>query len=172
MSEENQVDAAAAAPEANKMQFALQRMYIKDVSFESPQGYKAFQGEWKPEVNLDLNMGRDAVDDNNWEVTLSLTITVKNAEETAFLIEIHQAGIFLCGGMEEEQRRYVLNTTCAEILFPYAREAVDNLVTKGGFPALMLSPINFQALYQQAMAQRADQEAKAGTAEGGADATH
>jgi preprotein translocase subunit SecB len=105
-------------------------------------------------------MARNPIDEFNWEVLLSLTITVKNADETAFLVEVHQGGVFLCDGLDEDQTRQVLNTVAANILFPYAREAVDNLVVKGGFPPLQVAPINFDALYQQALVQKQAKEAE------------
>jgi preprotein translocase subunit SecB len=163
MTDENQTggQAAQAGQQPQQPQLALQRIYIKDVSFEAPRGHEAFAAEWKPEVNMDMNMGRKQLSSDNWEVVLSLTLTVKNAGETAFLVEVHQGGIFLCQGFDEDQLRQVLNTACANILFPYAREAIDSLVIKGGFPPLMLAPINFDALYMQAMNQRAQQAQQA-----------
>ncbi|MFT6310719.1 MAG: preprotein translocase subunit SecB [Porticoccus sp.] len=160
MAEETPTAAVAAEAPTDERQFALQRIFIKDVSFENPRGVAAFKGEWKPEVNLDLNMARNPIDERNWEVLLSLTITVKNADETAFLVEVHQGGVFLCNGLDEDQTRQVLNTVAANILFPYAREAVDNLVVKGGFPPLQVAPINFDALYQQALTQKQAKEAE------------
>lgn len=145
-----------AAPE---QQFALQRIYIKDVSFESPMGAKAFTQQWQPQVHMDLNTRNSKLDDNNHEVVLTLTISAKLGEETAFLIEVQQAGIFLCQGLEDQQLHQVLGAMCPAILFPYARETVDNLVVKGSFPPLMLAPVNFDALYQQALQQQ-QQEAK------------
>ncbi len=162
MAEETQAAGAEAAGDGR--QFALQRIFVKDASFENPRGIASFQGEWKPEVKLDLNMARNPIDDRNWEVILSLTITVKNGDETAFLVEVHQGGIFLCVGLDEEQTRQISNTVAANILFPYAREAVDNLSVKGGFPPLQIAPINFDALYQQALAQK-DAEAGAESTE-------
>jgi len=153
MSEENNAIGQAGA-QAQGAQLALQKIYVKDVSFESPRGHEAFNGEWRPEVNMDMNIGRKSVAGDNWEVVLSLTLTVKNGGETAFLVEVHQAGIFLCRGFTEDQLRQVQHTACPNILFPYAREAIDGLVVKGGFPAMMLAPINFDALYMQAVAQR------------------
>ncbi|MFT4997132.1 MAG: preprotein translocase subunit SecB [Chitinophagales bacterium] len=160
MAEETPTAAVATEAPTDERKFALQRIFIKDVSFENPRGVAAFKGEWKPEVNLDLNMARNPIDEFNWEVLLSLTITVKNADETAFLVEVHQGGVFLCDGLDEDQTRQVLNTVAANILFPYAREAVDNLVVKGGFPPLQVAPINFDALYQQALVQKQAKEAE------------
>ena len=135
-------------------QFALQRIYIKDLSFEAPMGYAAFQKQWNPKVQLDLNTTSNAIDEGNYEVQLTLTITAKQEDDTAFLVEVQQAGIFACSGFAPQQLHQVLNMMCPNILFPYAREAVDSLVTRGSFPALMIAPVNFEALYQQALAQQ------------------
>lgn len=145
---------STAAQEQQGPRLLLQKVYAKDVSFEVPRGHESFQGQWKPEIKLDMNLGRDKIDDTNWELTLKLTITAINEGENAFLVEVAQAGIFMIDGMSEEQVRQVLNTACANMIFPYARETIDSMVVKGGFPALMLAPINFDAIYQQALARR------------------
>ncbi len=174
MAEENKTDTAAepsagegAAQDAGQ-QFNVQRVYIKDLSFEAPMGIEAFKQQWQPKVNQELNTKTNKIDDSNYEVVLTLTITVKIGEETAFLIEVQQAGLFLIAGLENQALAQVLNTTCPNILFPYVREAIDNIVTKGSFPALMLPPINFDALFVQAV-QQARQQAEA-QGEGQADA--
>ncbi len=151
MAEENQ-----AGGQANQPQFALQRIYIKDLSFEAPQGHAAFQKQWRPQVQLDLNTATKKLDDKNYEVVLTLTITAKQEDEPAFLVEVQQAGIFGCDGFEPQQLHQVLNIMCPNILFPYARETVDTLVIKGSFPPLMVAPVNFEALYQQALAKQAE----------------
>ena len=165
---------AAAQEQAPQQQFTLQRIYTKDVSFESPTTPQIFRQNWQPAINVDLNTKSSRVDEQgNHEVVLTLTITAKIGEETAFLVEVQQAGIFYVVGIEGEPLRQVLATVGPNILFPYARESIDALVVKGGFPPMMLAPVNFDALYRQALAQQAQQEA-AGTAEAGADesATH
>lgn len=149
MAEENQAGANAEQP-----QFSLQRIYVKDLSFEAPMGHQAFQKQWRPQVQLDLNTATDKIDDKNHEVVLTLTITAKQDDEAAFLIEVQQGGIFACDGFEPQQLHQVLNIMCPNILFPYAREAVDTVVTKGSFPPLMIAPVNFEALYQQALAKQ------------------
>lgn len=141
-----------------QQQFALQRIYIKDVSFETPQGHEVFRQQWKPRVNLELNTKQTRIDDNNFEVVLTLSVTATLEEKTAFLVEVQQAGIFFVSGIPDQQLRQVLATVCPNILFPYAREAIDNLVTRGSFPPLMLAPVNFDALYQQALKQAQEQE--------------
>ena len=154
-----------AAEQQAGQQFAMQRIYLKDLSFEAPMGAEAFRKQWKPQVNQELNTKTNKIEDNLYEVTLTLTITVKLEEETAFLVEVHQAGLFGIQGIEGQQLAQVLNTVCPNILFPYAREAIDNVITKGSFPALMLPPINFDALFAQAVAQAKQQ------AEGAEEAT-
>ena len=146
--------AAAAQGDQAQQSFALQRIYTKDVSFESPGTPNVFRKQWQPAINVDLNTRSEAIDDEgNFEVVLTITLTAKIEEETAYLVEVQQAGIFLVTGLEGEAARLVMGTAAPTILFPYARENIDSLCTKGGFPPVMLAPVNFEALYQQAMAQ-------------------
>ena len=153
-----------------QQQFAMQRIYTKDLSFESPSTPDVFKKQWQPKVNVDLNTKSDKVDEQgNFEVVLSITITAKIDDDTAFLVEVQQAGIFLGTGFEGEDLRRILGTAAPNILFPYARETIDGLCVKGGFPPVMLAPVNFDALYQQALAQAQQQAAQAG---GEAEATH
>ncbi|WP_299775975.1 protein-export chaperone SecB [uncultured Pseudoteredinibacter sp.] len=161
MAEEHNQEAAAAAEEQTGQQFAVQRLYVKDISFEAPMGAEAFTKQWQPAVNQELGNKVNKLDDNNYEVTLTITVTVKLGEETAFLAEVHQAGIFAISGLDEQQLTHVLNTMCPNILFPYAREAIDNIVGKGSFPALMLPPVNFDALFAQAVQQQQQQAGEA-----------
>ena len=145
------------------MQFSLQRIYVKDLSFESPKSPAVFQTQWNPKVNLDLNTRHTQLQDGIHEVVLSLSATVTNGEdEVTFIAEVQQAGIFAISGLDDAAMRHTLGAFCPNILFPYAREAIDSLVGRGSFPPLMLSPVNFDALYAQ-NEQRRQQEA-AGTA--------
>ena len=129
-----------------------------------------FKKQWQPAINVDLNTKSDKIDDSgNFEVVLSVTITAKVDDETAFLVVVQQGGIFLISGIEGDDLRRVLGTAAPNILFPYARETIDNLCVKGGFPPIMLAPVNFDALYQQALAQSAAQQ---GGGEAAQDATH
>lgn len=153
------------ADEQVQQQFAMQRIYTKDISFESPSTPDVFKKQWQPQVSVDLNTKSEKMDEQgNFEVVLSITITAKVEEETAFLVEVQQAGIFLITGFEGEDLRRVLGTAAPNILFPYARESIDNLCVKGGFPPVMLAPVNFDALYQQALAQAAAQNGSEGEA--------
>ncbi len=157
---DEQLAAAGTEGEAPQQQFAMQRIYVKDASFESPATPDIFRQNWNPNINVDLNTKSQVADDTgNHEVTLTITVTAKQDDKNAFLVEIQQAGIFFVAGIEGEQLRQILATVAPNILFPYAREAVDNMVIKGGFPPLMLAPVNFDALYQQAMAQQQAQQA-------------
>lgn len=155
MTDEN-VQGGSNEAQANQPQFALQRIYIKDISFESPLPIND-RPQGKPDLAQDLHTKIDKIADNHFEVTLHLTITVKQEDKTVFLIEVHQAGLFFIKGIPDEQLKQIVSTTCPSILFPYAREAIDNLATRGGFQPLMLPPINFEAVYakSQAEAQKA-----------------
>ncbi len=163
--------AAATPQEKPQQQFALQRIYSKDLSFESPGTPEVFKKQWQPKVNVDLNTRSEKIDDQgNFEVVLTITLTAKLEEETAFLVEVQQAGIFYITGFEGEELRQILGTAAPNILFPYARECIDAVCVKGGFPAVMLAPVNFDALYQQALLQAQNQNQD--SAEGGEAATH
>ena len=135
-------------------QFVLQRIYVKDMSFESPKAPDSFLQQFKPKINLELNSSHRSIDEENFEVTLSVTVTANNeADEVIYLVEVQQAGVFMIRGMEDEGRTQALGSYCPNVLFPYARETIDNLVSKGSFPPLMLAPVNFDAVYAQAKAQ-------------------
>jgi len=144
----------AAAGTQEQQQFALQRIYTKDISLESPSTPAVFKKQWQPQVSVDLGTKSEKIDEGgNYEVVLTITITAKVENETAFLIEVQQAGIFFVTGFGAEDLRRIVATAAPNILFPYARECIDNLCVKGGFPPVMLAPINFDAMYQQALAQ-------------------
>ena len=147
---------AANAQGPAGQQFAVQKIYTKDLSFESPATPAVFRTQWQPQLTVDVNTRSSAIDsEGNFEVVLALTITARTGEDTTFLIEVQQAGIFLVKGIEGEELRRLLGSAAPNMLFPYARETVDSLCVKGGFPALMLAPINFDAVYQRAKAQAA-----------------
>ncbi|MEH6824276.1 MAG: protein-export chaperone SecB [Motiliproteus sp.] len=165
MSEENSNTQATdqAQQEAPQAQFSVQRVYLKDASLEAPGAPEAFTKQWQPEVNLELNTRTRAVKENLYEVVLTVTVTAKNDGENAFLIEVQQAGLFTITGLEQAQLQHTLGAFCPTILFPYAREAVDSLANKGSFPALMLAPVNFEALFAEQMQKQAQAEAPAET---------
>lgn len=160
MAEENQVNGAqsATAEQDQGPQFAIQRIYTKDVSFEAPNSPGSFTKEWQPEVKLDIDTRSNKLDETVYEVVLSLTVTTKLGEDTAFLCEVQQAGIFTVGEMEDGQRAHMLGAFCPNVLFPYARECVASLVNRGTFPALNLAPVNFDAIFAAYMQKRAEQD--------------
>ncbi len=156
MAEEIKSNGAAEAP-----QFAIQRIYTKDISFETPNSPAIFQQEWKPEVKLDLDTRSNKLDDTTYEVTLELTVTAQIGDKTAFLCEVQQAGIFSLAQLEQAQLAHALGAFCPNILFPYARETVANLVSRGTFPPLNLAPVNFDALFANYMQQQQQAQAEA-----------
>jgi len=145
----------AAAADASAQLFKILRVYIKDVSFESPQAPKVFtqSTQWQPNVSLHLNTESKVLDNDNYEVELTVTATVKLGEDVAYLIEIKQAGLFMIKGFETERLGPMLGSFCPNILFPFAREEIAALVQKGGFPQMLLDPVNFDALYAQHLSQ-------------------
>jgi len=157
MAEENQPAQGQAEGRAQEQQFSIQKLYIKDVSFESPNVPTVFaDGEWQPEVNIQLNSSNKSIGKDAFEVDLKITVTAKQNKKTAFLVELTQSGIFTVAGFEQDNLRGMLGAFCPETLFPFAREAIAELVSKGGFPPLLLAPVNFNALYmQQAQQQQA-----------------
>lgn len=130
-------------------QFLIQRVYMKDMSFEAPGTPGVFQQKWEPDLSLDLQTENNKLEDDIYEVVLHVTATVKNQDEVAFLAEIKQAGIFTIKGAPGEQLDHLLGSFCPSILYPYAREAITSEVIRGSFPQLVLAPINFDALYMQ-----------------------
>ncbi len=157
MADEIQNGADTAQTEAQP-QFAIQRVYTKDISFETPNSPAIFQKEWKPEVKLDLDTRSNKLAEDTYEVILSLTVTVKVEDQTAFLAEVQQAGIFTIGNMPEPQLAHMIGAFCPNTLFPYAREAVSSLVNRGSFPQLNLAPVNFDALFASYVQQRAAEQ--------------
>ena len=137
------------ASENAEPHFSIEKIYLKDVSFESPAAPAVFTDDWSPEINVDLNSTGKSIDNNIFEVELSITVTAKNKDKTGFLVEIKQCGIFSISGMDEANLNGMLGSFCPNILFPYAREAISDLVSKGGFPQLLLAPVNFDAIYAQ-----------------------
>ncbi|MGO1296041.1 MAG: protein-export chaperone SecB [Vibrio sp.] len=144
--------------EEAQQNFTIQRIYLKDVSFEAPNSPEVFQHDWNPDVNLDLDTQSRELGESTYEVILRLTVTVKNAEDTAFLCEVQQAGIFTAEQMEEGQLAHCLGAFCPNILFPYARETISSLVVKGTFPQLNLAPVNFDALFMNYLQQQAAEQ--------------
>ena len=163
MAEENQV---AENTEQTPVEFQIQRIYIKDVSFEAPNLPTIFHQEWKPQLGFELDTETVQVDEDLYEVALHMTVstTLEDSGDTAFICEGKQAGVFTIKGLEGIQLQHALASQCPTILFPYARELISNLVNRGTFPALNLSPVNFDALFvdyleRQAAAEQSDETA-------------
>lgn len=153
---EESFEGPGAAPPAP--QLAIERVYIRDVSFESPKSPGIFGREWKPEIHMDINTRSNALDAQRHEVVLTLTIEARVDGEAAMIVELQQAGIFRLRNMDGVLAEQVLAAACPTALFPYARETVDALVTKGTFPPLMLAPMNFDALYAEAKRRAAERD--------------
>ena len=143
------------AQQAAGPQFGVTKTFVKDISFETPMGVKVFTQAFQPKIQLDVNSRGSTIAENTHEIVLTLTITAKVEDNTAYLLEIQQAGIFAISGFDEQQMAHVLGAVCPNFLFPYAREAVDSLVVRGGFPPLSLAPIDFDALFRNSQAQQA-----------------
>ncbi len=164
MAEENENNEAAREA-GTSPQFNIQRTYLKDISFETPMGVKAFTiATFQPKIGLDVNTQAKVVGDNLHEVVLTITATARIDDEVVYLVELQQAGVFSISGFPEDRLRVVLGTVCPNFLFPYAREAIDSVIIKGSFPALNMAPIDFDNIFNQAQQQ-------AGDAEGGGEPT-
>ena len=151
MSEQKQD--VAATEEQQQPVLQIQRIYVKDVSFEAPNLPHIFQQESKPKLGFDLSTETTQVGDDLYEVVLNISVetTLEDSGDVAFICEVKQAGVFTISGLEDVQMAHCLTSQCPNMLFPYARELVSNLVNRGTFPALNLSPVNFDALFVEYM---------------------
>jgi preprotein translocase subunit SecB len=147
--------------EETQRQFSIQRIYTKDISFETPNAPEIFMQEWKPQINVNLNNTVKDLGEGNIEVALTVTVTAKIEEKTAFLAEVTQAGIFLAQGIPEEEMGPLLGIYCPNTLFPYVREVISDLIVRGSFPQFLLAPVNFEALYAQQVQQQKQSEESA-----------
>ncbi len=136
---------------------ALQSVYLKDCSYEAPQGPR-MDANWNPQINLDLHTAATGLSPELTEVVLTVTVSAKQNDTTIFLVEVKQAGVFLVRNLNETDGKRAIATLCPTVLFPYARAAVSHLVTQGGFPQFLLPPVNFEALYQNQAAQAQQQQ--------------
>lgn len=144
-------------------QFSLQRIFVKDLSLEVPSA-AVFTQDWQPDMNVTLGTNAEQLDPVHYEVVLTVNVTATNAGGNAFIAEVHQAGIFQLENLAEEQKGYLLGAQCPNILFPFAREAINDLVSRASFPQLLLAPINFEAAYLENLDQLAQQDNPTGTA--------
>jgi preprotein translocase subunit SecB len=151
MSDEQQTD----------RQFAIQRIYTKDISFESPNAPQVFISEWEPKINVDLSTEIQALSEDTIQVVLTVNVVAKHEDKTAFLVEVQQAGIFLAKGFSEEELGPLMGIGAPNALYPYAREVVSDLITRGSFPQFTLQPVNFEQMYAQQMASKKESAEKA-----------
>jgi len=147
MAEEN------ASTEEQQARFVIQKIYTKDISFETPNSPEIFREEWKPEIDLQLGNEYKRIDEENHEITLTVTVTAKVGGKVAFLAEVKQAGIFSLTGYSDQEMGPLVGSYCPNTVFPFAREVISDIVIKGGFPQLVLSPVNFDALYMNQIEQ-------------------
>ncbi|NVJ64841.1 MAG: protein-export chaperone SecB [Gammaproteobacteria bacterium] len=154
---QNNQQQAVETPEG--VQLNIQTIYAKDVSFESPNSPEIFLEEYKPDINVNLGNSVKDLENDAFEVDLQVTVTSKVGEKTAYIAEVKYGGVFTVKGLEKDMMARVLRTFCPEQLFPYVREAVSETIARGGFPRFVLSPINFNAMYEQALQQAQQQQA-------------
>ena len=150
MSDEQQTD----------RQFAIQRIYTKDISFESPNAPQVFISEWEPKINVDLSTEIQALSEDTIQVVLTVNVVAKHEDKAAFLVEVQQAGIFLAKGFSEEELGPLMGIGAPNALYPYAREVVSDLITRGSFPQFTLQPVNFEQMYAQQMASKKESAEK------------
>jgi len=146
---ENENETTSTTDAQAQHQFSIQKIYIKDLSFETPNSPEVFTKEWSPDVSVELDTKGSEVAKDVHEIVLGVTVTVKMGDQVAYLVEVYQAGIFTIKGFSNNEKSIMLGSYCPNVLFPFAREVISDLVTKGGFPQLLLAPVNFDALYQQ-----------------------
>ena len=162
---EEQTPEVAAEEQSQQAQFQLQKLYMKDVSFELPNAPQIFQDDGQVEIKMNLAQRVENLAEGVHEVVLTVTVTANLAEKTAYLAEVQQAGIFAISGLNEQATHAAVNTLCPHTLFPYARRAITDLVADGGFPPLVLQPINFDQIYAQRMQEAQAQSNGAGDME-------
>ena len=157
MSDETLNGANEAATQANGPNFTVEKIYVKDVSFEVPGAPAIYSENIAPELNLNLNQRVQRLAENAFEVILGVTLTCKAGDKTAYVAEVQQAGVFGLAGFDAQTIDALLGTQCPSILFPYVRQLLSDLIQAGGFPPFYLQPINFDGLYAETLRQRAAQ---------------
>lgn len=142
--------------------FAAQRFYLKDASFESPGAPQIFIEAWEPEVNVQMDNSVNVIDEQNslYDVQLKITVTAQSSGKTAYIAEVVQGGIFMINGFEEKDRKRLTGSVCPDMLYPYAREALTSLMTKGSFPPFLLTPVNFDYIYQKRLREQQQAESE------------
>ena len=160
------VGAADAA--ASQAQFTVEKIYVKDVSFEAPNTPQVFNEQGQPQLSMNLNQKVGRLDGDAYEVILGVTLTCTLNDKTVYLAEVEQAGIFGLSGFDDRTLDMMLGTYCPNVLFPYVRQSISDLITNGGFPPFYMQPINFEALYAEGLRRRAEQQTgSVAMAEGG-----
>jgi preprotein translocase subunit SecB len=147
----------APANDPNAPELTLQSVYVKDASFEAPSGPNIAAAEWNPQFGLNMNTNGTTLAENVHEVVLTVTLEAKLGDRVAYLVEVKQAGMFLLRGYSLEDARRIIGAFCPGVLFPFARQAVSDLILRGGFPPFLLPPVNFDALFQQSVNQAVQQ---------------
>ena len=162
MSEET-VNGAAAPAESNAPTFTVEKLYVKDISFEVPGAPAVFNEAAQPQLQMNLNQSVTRLNDTAFEVVLGITLTCNVGEKPMYLVEVKQAGVFGLAGFDAQTLDALLGTQCPNILYPYARQMISELIQAGGFPPFFLQPINFDALYAEGLRQRSAQAQQNGT---------
>lgn len=153
MAEEN----SAAQEQAQQPGFSIEKIYVKDASLEIPNAPQIFTDRTQPQVSIELSNVAQQIEENIFEVAIKVTVTSKIADKTVFLVEVTQAGIFQISNVPAENIELIVGITCPNILFPYARESVSDLIVRAGFQPVLLNPINFEALFAQQKQQQSEQ---------------
>jgi len=154
------LNGAAAPAEATGPSFTVEKLYVKDVSFEVPGAPMVFNEAAQPQLQMNLNQSVQRLNDQAYEVVLGITLTCNADDKTLYLVEVKQAGVFGLTGFDAQTLDAMLGTQCPNVLYPYARQLVSDLIQAGGFPPFLLQPINFDALYAEGLRQRAAQQAE------------
>lgn len=149
MAEQKRQTPKKGAPKTEEKVFGIRRIYIKDISFESPRAPFSFSSQWKPAIDIQIHNSNRPLEEGLHESSLKISLTGKLEDKTVFIIEVLQAGIFHIVNMSDKEKEEILEIICPTTLFPYIREHIDNLLTKANFPPLMLAPINFEAIYRK-----------------------
>lgn len=158
-------DTLNGADQAAGPAFTVEKVYIKDVSFEAPGAPQVFNETGQPQLQMNLNQRVQRLNESAFEVVLGVTLTCTVADKTAYLAEVQQAGVFGLAGFDDQTLDAMLGTHCPNVLYPYARQAISDLISAGGFPPFLLQPINFEALYAEGLRQRAEQAQGGGLAD-------
>ena len=158
MSEENLNGATAPTAAPSGPAFTIEKIYVKDVSFEVPGGAATFNEGVQPQLQMNLNQSVQRLGETVYEVVLGITLTCNSDDKPMYLAEVKQAGVFTLGGFDPATLDGMLGAHCPNVLYPYARQLISDLIQAGGFPPFFLQPINFEALYAEGLRQRASQQ--------------